>query len=191
MGGGDLVALECAADTLRVLAADLESFGPSGGEPEWLVSGAWLCTNHAQFLATPSVEVRSDGFVARPLTIQRPTDFARKTDAELPDIQARLTGRGNGLELPPSAEPKPRPDLLRPWPAGPYSTGVVVRPAMHRTTHHVACALLFSGEAKSMLVGTDVTSMALVIGEVEDLIQRYIEGCEILPVADYLDSLDG
>ena len=68
----DLIPLICSAAVLELLASSLRAFAPTGGPPDWLLTGVWLdCCQHL-FLATPSIDVLEDGFLARPLVIEGP-----------------------------------------------------------------------------------------------------------------------
>jgi hypothetical protein len=188
VGQGELVALKCRRQTLEALASGLIGYGNAAGAPDWLVSGVWLDAAQARYLATASVEVLSDGFVARPLSIATPDELVRHIDAELPNVGDRLLARGNGMDLP-RAEVPPMPQTLTRWPAGPYQTQVLVRVSRRATsTHQVACALLFAGERKaSILVGTDVSTLAMVLSDDPELIALYRKDCEALTPAEYLD----
>jgi hypothetical protein len=169
------------------LAASLTDFGPIYGAPDWLISGVWLCVGLSCYLATASTEVCADGYVARPLNIDRPDELAHKIDAELPDISGRLLARGNGIELPRATEL--RPASLTAWPEQPYSTSILLRVSKGSTPHRVACGLLFATEGgDSLLVGTDVGSMAMVLSQDPSLVGRYLEACNLLSVSDYLSS---
>ena len=56
-----------------------------------------------------------------------------------------------------------------------------------RGTNRVACALLFRTEAdQTLLVGTDVSTLAMVLSEDEELIGLYRKDCEELSLPDYL-----
>jgi hypothetical protein len=93
---------------------------------------------------------------------------------------------GNGLELPESAVPSP-PGRLEPWPAEPYSLSVLARVVRRAdTVTRVACGLLFaSGHGRRLLVGTDRSTLALVLSEDAALIERYRADCEAWSLADY------
>jgi hypothetical protein len=186
---GDLVTLKCRAETLTALATGLTRFGPTQGEPEWLVSGVWLCVGDAHYLATASVEVLADGYVARPLDIAPTDELADRLEAELPDVSARLVGRGNAFELPRAGDRPMPPKSLSTWHNGPYSTSVLLRVSERvSSVHQVECALLFvGGNRRSLLVGTDPSTLAMVISEDEALIERYGASCKRLPLKDYLE----
>src|SRR3954467_14171934 len=79
VGQGELVALKCRRQTLEALASGLIGSGSAAGPPDWLVSGVWLDAGQARYLATASVEVLSDGFVARPLSIATPPGMCPPT----------------------------------------------------------------------------------------------------------------
>jgi hypothetical protein len=185
---GHFVGVRGEGDALEALAGDLKLFGPAGGEPEWLVGGVWLCTASAHFLATSSIEVLPDGQVARPLNIGTAEDLVEAIEADLPDVNGRLVARGSDLRL--DEVPPPRaPGSLQRWPAEPYSTSVLVRSSQRGSDfNRVACGLLFRSEARrTLLVGTDVSSLAMVLSEDAELIERYCAGCDALSVADYLE----
>ena len=55
--------------------------------------------------------------------------------------------------------------------------------------NRVACALLFRAGDRSLLVGSDVQTLALVLSEDSELIGRYREDCEALTPADYLAGI--
>ena len=93
MGEGEFVKLECRPETIRALAEQLERIGAVMGDPEWLVSAVWLSTADAEYLATSSTKVLSDGYIARPLTIDRTDDFVRQLRSDLPDVASRLVAR--------------------------------------------------------------------------------------------------
>lgn len=184
---GASIRLECERETLEALASGLTHYGPDVGEPEWLVAGAWLCTKDRKYLATASVQVLPDGFVARSLNIRTPEDFARHLQAELPDVAARVTARGNGITLPPAEAPSP-PGHLATWSTADYDTEVLVRTTRCATGHNrVACALLFTTkDGRALLVGSDPSTLALVLSEDPDLIDRYRNECALLTLTQYL-----
>lgn len=186
VGNEAFIALGCDDDVLGTLASDLRGFAPAEGAPEWLVSGAWLCTAGDAFLATASVEVLSDGYLARPLTIDRPAALAARIESELPDIQGRLMAKGNGRELPGPAVAAP-PETRKPWPADAYEMSVLARVVRRETSvSRVACALLFEAEeGPQLLVGTDTSTLALVLSEDALLIDRYRQQCEPMSLDEY------
>jgi hypothetical protein len=187
---GDLVTLRCSEETLRALARGLTRFGPAKGAPDWLVSGVWLCTDKVSYIATASVDVLRDGYVARPLRIDPADEFGANVEAELPDISARLVAQGNGFELPEVGQSLSPPQSLRDWPRDDCSAAVLIRVSIGAShVHRTACALLFgSDRGRSLLVGTDPATMAMVVSEDEAMIERYRAACEVLPVSDYLGS---
>jgi hypothetical protein len=188
MDAGDLVKLECEAEAVRMLAAGLEAFGPTDGDPDWLISAVWLHAGTSDFIASSSTQVLSDGYIARPLAIDASGEFARRIGGELPDIAARLMARRSDLRLPEPASPAP-PTSFRPCPAGSYSMSVLIRVSERaRALHRVACGLLFRFEAgSSLLVGTDVDTLAMVLSDEQPLIDRYVARCEAVLAAEYLD----
>jgi hypothetical protein len=133
------------------------------------------------------VDVLDDGYVARPLGIDRPADFAAKIKAEMPDIQGRLIGRGSTVRLRDSVRPPTAPQSLEAWPAEPYSTSVLLRVSESAArTHHIACALLFSsGSGRALLAGTDRSTLAMVLSQDPALIELYRDGCQELPASEY------
>lgn len=183
----DWVALSCHGGTLEALASRLTHYGPAGGEPRWLVSGVWLCTADAQYLATASAEVLPDGHVARPLNIYPPQDVLNGLAADLPDVAARVSARGSAIDLASPPESLQPPITLSDWRANAYSLHVLVRVTEHAATvNRVACALLFQdARDRSLLVGTDISSLAMVYSEDPALIERYRTGCEALTVDEY------
>jgi hypothetical protein len=187
VSAGEFVKLECRPDTIRSLAQHLRRFGAVGADPEWLVSAVWLCTSDAEYLATSSTRVLSDGYIARPLTIDRTDDFVRHLRSDLPDVASRLVARTGDARLPEPARPRPPASLER-CPGPPRSTSVLIRVAERAATEHrVACGLLLNFEAQRLLVGTDVGTLAMVLSDDDHLIDRYLAGCEILACLDYLD----
>lgn len=183
---GDVVKLQCRHETIGALASKLTQFGPIGGEPEWLVSAVWLSAGDADYLATSSTKVLSDGYIARPLAIDRVDDLVRQLRIELPDISARLVARGSGLELPEPQRPE-RPKELQARVPGPYATRVLMRVAARAaSTHEVACGLLFDFQAGRLLIGTDLATPAMVLSDDDHLIDRYVATCQSLSADDYL-----
>jgi hypothetical protein len=187
VGVNDLVRLECRPDTIGALAAELTGFGPIEGEPQWLVSGVWLRAGTSDYLATPSTKVQFDGYIARPLAIDRADDFAARLKGDLPDIASRLVARHSRTRLPDPELPV-RPPLST-VPAG-YSMSVLIRVAARAAaSHRVACALLFDWDASRLLVGTDISTLAMVFSQDEALIERYLAGCDSVPYKQYLEDL--
>jgi hypothetical protein len=187
VGSGDFVRLNCEPETLDALASGLTHYAPLGSQPDWLVSGIWLWTALARYIVTATVEVLPDGFVARGLSICRPEELTKRLEAELPDVVARLTARGNGMTLPRAETPSP-PDHLNPWPTAHYDMQVLVRTTSRASgMNRVACGLLFTiKEGRSLLVGSDPSSLALVLSEDQELIDRYRSECDALTSADYI-----
>ena len=183
----DLVPLGGRADALASLSTGLTRFGPACGAPDWLVSAIWLCTPDEAFVATATVEILSDGYVARPLNLERPADLTAQVETDLPDVQGRLVGRGSDLGLPSADGMLAVPPDLAPWPAGPYAMSVMVRLAKRAlVTNRIACALLFiSKTGPVLLVGTDVSSLAMVLSDDAALIERYRQSCDELTLAEY------
>lgn len=55
-----------------------------------------------------------------------------------------------------------------------------------RGVNRVSCGLLFKSEAdRTLLVGTDVTTLAMVLSKDEELIDRYRANCDELSLDDY------
>ena len=188
MDDPDLVPLKCSRETLIALASGLSRFGPVEGTPDWLISGVWLCAGDVEFVATSSTEVLGDGYVARRLTICPSEALVSAVEAALPDIEGRLIGRGCNLALPGTDGDFVAPECLATWPAGDYSTTVLVRVAERAsTTHRVACGLLFEAGDAQLLVGTDLSSLAMVLSDDEALIAKYRVQCEEFAAADFLD----
>jgi hypothetical protein len=187
VGIGDYVRLNCEPQTLEALASGLTHYGPSAGAPEWLVSAVWLYTPTARFIATATIAVLPDGFVARGLGICRPEDFTKQLKGELPDVAARVTARGNGMTLP-SAEEPPPPDQLKTWSTTDYETHILIRASRRATgQNHVACALLFTDrDGTSLLLGSDPSTLALVLSDDPALIERYRNECAVFTLAEYL-----
>jgi hypothetical protein len=150
------------------------------------VSGVWLETDEGPYLATATAEVLADGFVARSLRITSPQEFAADLECELPDINARLRSRGNRLVLP-EVVPLAPPQALEPWPPGKYSMSILVRASQcERGINQVSCGLLFnSATGLVLLVGTDVTTLAMVLSKDRDLITRYRISCEEFSLDEY------
>ena len=189
MKDGDIVPLKCSSETLAAITAGLSRFGPAGGEPDWLVSGVWLCTADANYLATSFTDVLADGYVARTLNIHSPGELASAVEADLDDIEDRLRGRGNNSSLPRPCGDFGPPESLQSWDSNMVRVKVLLRVAERLlTTHRVACALLFEGrDARLLLVGTDTASLAMVVSEDEELIRRYRDECEEIDAIDFAD----
>jgi hypothetical protein len=185
---GHFVQLQATPSALDALHTGLTQFGPAAGSPEWLIGGVWLCTNSQSFLATAAVDVLADGQVARPLCLSTGPELVAQVEAELPDVAGRLRTRGSDIAF--HATPAlPQPERLSLWPQGPFSMSVVVR-AYRRASHinHIACGLLFRSEAgRSLLIGTDLGSLALVFSENAELIERYRSDCDLLSLTDYFE----
>lgn len=187
MGVTDHVKLECRPEAISALAAGLQGFTPIGADPQWLISAVWLAGD-ADYLATPSTKVQPDGYIARPLAIQRVDEFTDRLAADLPDISSRLVARQSGVRLPDAEHPR-RPALSS-VPAGEYSMAVLIRICVRSaTTHRVACGLLFTFHGGRLLVGTDVGTLAMVLSQDEALIDGYLAACETIPSKDYIDRL--
>lgn len=187
---GGVVKLVCAGDALGDLASALESYGAVEGEPDWLISAVWLRSAGGEYLATTSTKVLSDGFIARPLVIERTEEFVAKLKCELPDISARLQARQSRIELP-GAERPSSPEAAREWQKGPYSTSVLIRPAASGVMiHHVSCGLLLEQEGERLLIGTDPATPSMVLSRDSDLIDRYASACTCVSAQDYLSAYD-
>jgi hypothetical protein len=186
VGGEDIVRLEGRSDAIRTVSDHLEQFGAVEGEPDWLVSAVWLRADGADYLATPSTRVLPDGYIARPLTIDRADEFVRQLRSDLPDIAARLVGRRSDARLPESARPR-APSSFEQCSSRPLATSVLIRVATHSAAEHrIACGLLFSLEDHRLLVGTDPGTLAMVLSNDAELIERYLVACETLPTEEYL-----
>lgn len=182
----DFVPLNCSLDILEVLEAGLTRFGPADGAPDWLISGVWLCCGDSDFFATGSVEVLADGYVARPLVIDIPERIAAEIEEAIPDIQGRLVSRGSNTRLPDHVNAPAAPETLQAWPAEAYSTSILLRVAASGLLEHrIGCALLFTSPSQKLLVGTDKTTLAMVLSQDEQLIDRYRRECEELSPAQY------
>lgn len=184
MGLGQYVRLKCKPEVLDALAGRLTYFAPADGEPDWLTSGVWLGTETGNYLATSTVEILPDGFVARSLSICSPADLAQHLETELPNIADRLVARGNGMVLPPVEPPSP-PQQPTPWSRASTMKVIIRVTRRASTTNRVACGLLFAGGSRSLLVGSDPSTLALVLSEEPELIDRYCRGCELLTPTDY------
>ena len=186
MGVDDIVKLEGRPEAIRAVSDHLEQFGAVEGEPDWLVSAVWLRADHADYLATPSTRVLSDGYIARSLTIDRADDFVRQLRSDLPDIAARLVGRGSASRLPRPARPQEPPSLDQ-CSGPPLTTSVLIRVATRvAAEHRIACGMLFSFNDHRLLVGTDPGTIAMVLSKNAALIDRYLADCEALPAGEYL-----
>jgi hypothetical protein len=183
-----LVPLKCRAETLKLLSTGLTRFGPVPGEPQWLVSGVWLCCAAENYLATASTEVLANGIVARPLQVEPIDELVRQIATELPDMAARLVSRHSAVELPTADRTVSPPDALAAWPPYPYSTSVVFRISERQAqVEQVACALVFTSSAGSLLlVGTDPSSLAMVLSDEKLIIDRYCAACETVSLEEYL-----
>lgn len=183
---GEIVQLNCAREVLMDLDRGLVEFGGTAGAPDWLVAGVWLRTADAAYLATATVKVLPDGFVARQLCIDTPQELQSRLETKLPDIAARLASRGHEADLP-QPTGMTVPPHLNPWPCDSGSMRVLVRWADRAAaTHRIACGLLFEGDERALLVGTDPSFLAMVLSEDEGLIERYRQQCEALSPAEYL-----
>lgn len=186
MSEGELVPLKCRSTTLEALATGLTRFGPAEGAPDWLVSGIWLCTAEQDFVATASAEVLPDGYLARPLNICSRHDFVAAVEAELPDIEGRLMGRGCDVVLPGANSDFVAPGSLRQWPGGEYSMSLLVRVVQSAAAaHRVGCGLLFEAGKRQFLAATDASSLAMIFSEDPELIDRYRQGREQMSPAEY------
>jgi hypothetical protein len=191
VGEERFVHLDCAAETLVAVESRLRRFGPAGGAPQWLVSGVWLCTDEADYIATASAEVLDSGFVAWPLSIHRPADLVRQIQSELPNVSARLIGRNGNFDLSVGQEAPDPPPSLAQWPCPTYSAHVLVRVSQRQSiTNRVACALLMKCPSAMLLVGTDPSMLAMVLSEDPTLIERYRADCEALTPAEYLSRCE-
>ncbi len=185
----DIVNLVCKKEAISDLAVSLSAFGALDGEPGWLISAVWLQTQNAQYLATTSTTVLSDGFIARPLVVERTDDFVTTLSCELPDISARLAARRSSVRLPDASSPSP-PSLACCWDRSSYSTTVLVWNATRPTrTHRVACALLLESANQRLLVGTDPATPSMVLNQDRDFIDRYTAQCDRILLENYLDDL--
>jgi hypothetical protein len=171
--------------TLEALATSLTHYGSAGGAPDWLITGAWLRAANIDYFVTANVEVLSDGFVARSLSIARPEEVAHHLESDLPDVAARLAARGNGT-LPPSVE-LPAPGSLQTWTPETYDMRVLVRVTRRASsTHRIACGLLFTGaDGGALLVGSDPSTLALVMCDEGEMIERYQLDCVALTLSAY------
>jgi hypothetical protein len=186
-----LIPLNCRIDVLTTLSTAFDRFGRVDAQPDWLVSGVWLCAADEHFLATASLEVLPDGFLARPLSIERPAEVIAQVAADLPDIEGRLLAHGNDLVLPQPHVALHAPEALARW-EGRYRLVILVRATDRAaSTHRVACALLFLGDdGRALLVGTDPsTTLAMVLSEDRGLIDAYRSGCEEHSLGGYLQRL--
>jgi len=187
VGEHGFVQLDCEAETLLAIASRLRRFGPTDGAPEWLVSGVWLCTDEADYIATASVEVLGSGTVARPLAIHRPGELVRQIKRDLPNVSARLIGRNGDFHLSLGEEAPEPPSSLLQWLSPSYSAHVLVRVLQGQSiTQRVACAVLMDCESGRLLVGTDPSTLAMVLSEDPTVIERYADGYEALSAVEYL-----
>jgi hypothetical protein len=179
------IGLKCAAETLDALASGLTAYAPVPGAPEWLVSAVWIEACGRSYVVTGTVEVLGDGFVARSLWIGPPDEMAEQIRAELPNVSDRLLARGNGIELPPAELPA-KPGSLTRWPES-YSTHILVRTTQRAAAaHSVACGLLLTcADGRKLLIASDPSTLALVMSEDPELIQRYRKDCDTLTPAEY------
>ena len=183
---GAFIPLACDAGALDDLSTGLVRFGPAGSEADWLVATVWLCTANANYLASSATEVLADGYVARRLTIQHPAQLAASIELELPEIHDRLLAHGHDLELPPAAVLAP-PSSLESWPGGDYAASILMRIAPRPSGHHeVACGLLMESSCRTLLIGTDPATQALVFSELPATIERFVRDCTALAPSAYL-----
>jgi hypothetical protein len=186
VGAGEFVKLECRRDAIEAIAAKLDRFGALEGAPDWLISAVWLGAEHMDFIASSSTKVLQDGYIARPLAIQNIKEFEERLVSELVDISGRLTARQAETRLPEACIPACTP-VLRSWEAGRYSTKIVIRNcARGPMVHRIACGILFEFEERRLLVATDVATLAMVLSEDTELIERYLASCETIVASVYL-----
>jgi hypothetical protein len=146
----------------------------------------WLCTDDADYIATASAKVLASGIVARPLSIHRPSELVRQLKGDLPNVSARLIGRNGEFDLSLGEEGPASPSSLAQWPCRSYSTQVLVRVSQRQSiANRVAAALLMECETGSLLVGTDPSTLAMVLSQDPALIERYSDGCEALSAVEY------
>lgn len=189
--GEAFVPLKCRSSSLSALAEGIVRFGTAEGAPDWLVSGVWLCSAETEFLATASLEVLGDGYLARPLKVDTPAELVAELESELPDIEGRLIGRGCDFDLSLPAQLPAAPKSLSEWSAALSSMTVLLRGGEHAGhIHRVACGLLFAADGLQLLVGTDASSLAMVFSQDPDLIGRYREKCDELSPQDYLEQTE-
>ena len=185
----DLVPMQCPPGVLDSLSQGLTGFACSGGGPDWLLTGVWLACGMVAYLASPSIEVLQDGFVARPLVIDRADAVEAGIEQALPDIQGRLLARGSHVVLPERVGRPEPPGELRQWrPAG---MSVLLRVAESGLLRHrIACALLFMSDCGGpLLIGTDRTTLAMVMSEDEKLVDLYRGACEEVSLTEYRQLL--
>jgi hypothetical protein len=182
---GEFVGLECKPGVVETLAGQLDRLGAIEGAASWLVSMVWLSAGDSEFLASPSTKVLADGFIARPLAIQSVADFELELETSLNDISSRLVSFGAGAQLPQSRAPAIPANIQTV--SGVYSTSILIRSsARGSATHRTACGLLFDLGQRRILIGTDIRILALVFSDEDDLIERYVAGCELVPAAQYV-----
>ncbi len=141
------------------------------------------------FVAVRSrAEVLPDGHVARPLNICTAAELVAQIEADLPDVSGRLISRGSGIQLEQVPSTPPTPGPLEHWPSEPYSLSVLVRASQRASdVNRVGCGLLFRSEnGRALLVGTDNSSLAMVLSEEPKLIEHYCTDCDVLTIAEYL-----
>jgi hypothetical protein len=188
---GAFVPLACDAGTLDDLSSGLKLFGPATSGPDWLISAVWLCTAAKRFIATSSTEVLPDGYVARRLTIHEPEIFASEIEAALPGIHDRLRAHGRNISLPATAIPQQSAELAH-WPEGPCSLSILARVAGRPSgSNQIACGLLFESADRKLLVGTDRSSMAMVLSETSAVIDDFMSDCVRVSLAEYEQRSNG
>jgi hypothetical protein len=188
VGTGEFVELQGRPEAIRQLASELVRLGSIEAAPGWLVSAVWLQTRRSDFIASSTTKVLSDGYIARPLAIQSASDFEAQLAGELVDINGRLIARQSAAQLPEASMPA-RPATLEPAGEGPYSTTILIRRCERGpTTHRVACGMLFEFKKRRLLVGTDLGTLAMVVADDCELVERYVASCETLPPGEYLDD---
>jgi hypothetical protein len=188
-----LIPMKCPADVLDSLALGFTGFACSGGAPDWLLTGVWLACGMVAYLATSSIEVLEDGLLARPLAIDRPEAVRLGIEEALPDIQSRLLARGSNVVLPERVSLPEPPAQFQQWPSEDYRMTILLRIAESATlTHQIATALLFRSESgRTLLIGTDRMTLAMVLSEEHELVRQYLIGCEEVSPAEYRALLSG
>lgn len=187
MSGSPLVPLDCDDAALDALERGVKGIARDDNGLDWMVGTAFIETCDATFVISASVEILGDGTVARPLSIRRPAALLQSIRAAQGDIRNRMAARGSHEALPDVGEEIPIPPMSSVFEAT-ESCGVVVRSVVRKSGEiRIACGLLVDRQknGSQVLVGTDLTTLALVYSEDAQLIAEYLADCEVHDLARY------
>lgn len=183
------IPLRCSLPALEAIATSLAGFSLANVGADWLVTSAYLHTGAGLFIASAAIEVLKDGAIVRPMEISTAADLLGDIDEALPDIQRRADARGFAEALPDAPENLPDVGSPQDWSDEHYSTQVVIRNIeRHGNLHCVACGILFRGDGdRQLLIGTDLSTIALVVSEDKPLIENYLEDCDTAGLNRYVE----